>query len=170
MDKKGFVLAEAIVTGVFVLGLFSFIAINILPLVNSYHKSINYDNLETVYLANTLKDELDLREFDYQNGKYEIGKNDKIFFTLKSTDGDVDLSSIYDEKFLKVLYEYFKISELYIITPNSSKNPSSYIHISRSMKEYSNYYYIKNIQKGNKNNKIMLVKFQNNSFAGVVIN
>ena len=39
-NKKGFVLVETIVAAVFVLGLFSFIIANLLPLVGEYEKKI----------------------------------------------------------------------------------------------------------------------------------
>lgn len=48
-NNKGFVLVETIVTAVFVLGLFSFLIANILPLVGEYEKSLDYDSIESKY-------------------------------------------------------------------------------------------------------------------------
>jgi len=55
MNQKGFVLVESIVTSVFVLGLFTFIVGNILPLIAEYDKGMNYDNVESIYDAHLIK-------------------------------------------------------------------------------------------------------------------
>lgn len=163
MDKKGFVLAEAIVVGVAVLGLFSYIAMNILPLVTSYDKSINYDNLQEVYLINTLKDELIYRNFDFKEDVYKVTK-EKNSYIVRNSKGEDLTSSIGD-----FLYNYLKVSEIYIFKTNKNKNPMNNNNISRSMKEYSNYYYIKNIKERDVSKKVMLVKFRDNSFGSIEV-
>lgn len=58
INKKGFVLAEAIVVAVFVVGLFTYIAVNILPLLTMYETVSKYDNPNEIYAINVLYDEL----------------------------------------------------------------------------------------------------------------
>ena len=55
MNQKGFVLVESIITSVFVLGLFTFIVGNILPLIGEYDKGMNYDTIESVYDAHMVR-------------------------------------------------------------------------------------------------------------------
>lgn len=55
MNNKGFVLVETIVTSVFVLGLFTFLVANIVPLVGDYQKAANYDSIESIYDAHTIR-------------------------------------------------------------------------------------------------------------------
>ena len=55
MNQKGFVLVESIVTSVFVLGLFTFIVGNILPLIAEYDKGMNYDTVESMYDAHLIR-------------------------------------------------------------------------------------------------------------------
>ena len=38
MNRKGFVLVETIVTSVFILGLFTFVIANVLPIIGEYEK------------------------------------------------------------------------------------------------------------------------------------
>ena len=55
MNKKGFVLVEAIITSVFVLGLFAFIIANVLPIIGDYDKERNYDTIESIYDAHMIQ-------------------------------------------------------------------------------------------------------------------
>ncbi len=55
MNQKGFVLVESIITSVFVLGLFTFIVSNIIPLIGEYDKGLNYDSIESVYDAHMVR-------------------------------------------------------------------------------------------------------------------
>ena len=54
-NKKGFILAEAIVVGVFVLSLFTFLFTNIIPLVGQYEALEKYDTISSVYNANLIR-------------------------------------------------------------------------------------------------------------------
>ena len=54
-DERGFLLAEAIVVGVFVLSLFTFLFVNIIPLVGRYEEIDNYDTVDGVYKANLIR-------------------------------------------------------------------------------------------------------------------
>lgn len=55
MNKKGFVLVETIVVSVFVLGLFTFIIANIIPLIGEYEKESDYDSVESIYSAHMIR-------------------------------------------------------------------------------------------------------------------
>lgn len=55
INKKGFVLAEAIVVGIFVLSLFTFLFTNIIPLIGEYEANEKYDTIDGVYNANLVR-------------------------------------------------------------------------------------------------------------------
>ena len=55
MKNRGFVLVETIITSVFVLGLFTFIIANIIPLIADYDKSRDYDSIESIYDAHLIR-------------------------------------------------------------------------------------------------------------------
>jgi len=54
-NKKGFILAEAIVVGIFVLSLFTFLFVNIIPLIGEYEANEKYDTIDGVYNANLVR-------------------------------------------------------------------------------------------------------------------
>ena len=54
-NNKGFVLAEAIVVGVFILTLFTFLFVNIVPLIGRYDSVKQYDTIDSVYNTNMIK-------------------------------------------------------------------------------------------------------------------
>ncbi len=73
-DKKGFVLAESVVTAVFVLSFFTFIIINLLPLIGEYESNLNYDDIESKYNTHLIRKMLlrddDCRTFNLVNLSY----------------------------------------------------------------------------------------------------
>ena len=54
-NEKGFLLAEAIIVGVFVLSLFTFLFVNIIPLIGRYEASEKYDTINGAYNANLVR-------------------------------------------------------------------------------------------------------------------
>ena len=54
-NNNGFVLIETIVTAVFVLGFFTFIIVNILPLVGEYERVEDYDTVDAVYETHLIR-------------------------------------------------------------------------------------------------------------------
>ena len=54
-NEKGFILAEAIVVGVFILSLFTFLFMNIIPLIGKYEAVEKYDTIDSVYNTNMIR-------------------------------------------------------------------------------------------------------------------
>ena len=81
MNKKGFVLVETIITAVFVLGLFSFIIANILPLIGEYDRMRDYDSVQSIYDAHLIRKMIlksdDTRAYNLVN--FPSGQNYYIF-------------------------------------------------------------------------------------------
>lgn len=160
MNKKGFVLAEAIIVSVFVLGMFSYLAINILPLISKYEKALNYDNLTEVYLVNDINDEILLRGMNVPTGDYKYSYDEEQNEVICKKDNSEYNRSICNADLNKIIYKYIGANEILILDQElSDKN-----NLSRAMREYYNYYKNKN---GISEEKIMLVKFQNGKFASM---
>ena len=51
VNKKGFMLVETLIVGVFILAIFSLLYTNIIPLVGEYERLKNYDTVESTYIA-----------------------------------------------------------------------------------------------------------------------
>ena len=55
LNKKGFLIAESIIVGVFVLSLFTFLFVNVVPLVGQYEAREKYDTINGAYNANLVR-------------------------------------------------------------------------------------------------------------------
>ena len=95
-NNKGFVLAEAIIVSVFVLGMFTYLAMNVIPLISRYERVVNYDNPQEIYLANTLYEEM---------VELETSKNVQSSITMSINNNDCE--SIKNDKGLKNYCEYY---------------------------------------------------------------
>lgn len=91
-NNSGFVLAESVVTAVFVLSFFTFIIVNMLPLIGEYESALNYDDIESKYNAHLIRKMLlrddDCRTFNLVNlslsSPYYEFNDDKICLYLKN--------------------------------------------------------------------------------------
>ena len=159
MDKNGFVLAEAIVVAVFILGIFTFIGANFFTLLAKYNKVINYDNPEEIYLINTLYDEVKLSDEPVANGLYTFNDSNGTSITCSNELGSN--CSLFRDKYYKTLiFNYLKIKSIYIEKGTRINNCSN-INI-RGLREYCIY---KKEDFKTSSNQIYLVQFTNNRFA-----
>ena len=111
INKNGFVLAEAIVVAVFIVGLFSYMAVNILPLLSMYETVSRYNNPNEVYAINTLYDEiLGLgTNITYQKSKIYYFQQDKSTNTMScSISGTSNYSNCSATSDATFSGEYFK--------------------------------------------------------------
>lgn len=90
--KNAFVLAESVVTAVFVLSFFTFIIVNMLPLIGEYESSLNYDDVQSKYDTHLIRKMLlrddDCRSFNLinlsmSNAYYEFN-SDELCLYLKN--------------------------------------------------------------------------------------
>lgn len=193
-NNKGFVLAEAIVVAVFVLGMFTYLAMNVFPLITKYDKAINYNDPNEVYLANTFYEELaaatDVSTIDgvYSfSSKYvckKVSNGNECY--AGDTDGFCDdgttectdktkkticeKASGTDCSGLTINMEYYKTLAYDYLKIKSilfyNGSVSEINDLSRGMREFYNY--SKNKFSTNTSTKI-LVEFQNNKYASLEI-
>lgn len=174
IDKNGFALAEAIVVSVFVLGMFTYLAMNIIPLISKYDTVLNYDNPQEVYAANVLYDEVyyylltfnNYPSFDdaYNETRFDgfnISNNEETGIkTFDNNLGDFVPDNV--SKYFSELINYLEIVDLYNLNDSSL---CSNDNISRGMRDYCNYLYSKKGLSNKNSYSIYLIEFKNNKFS-----
>lgn len=163
-NNKGFVLAEAIIVSVFVLGMFTYLAMNVIPLISRYERVVNYDNPQEIYLANTLYEEM-LSVEKNTNIKTDIALSVLVSNTneekeLKLTCDRVTLSEkcTGSSEFYEDLGKALKIEAIYTYdTDNNCEKISS----DKGLKNYCEYYIKRKDKDGNQKTitKAFMIKF-----------
>ena len=160
-NNKGFVLAEAIIVSVFVLGMFTYLAMNVIPLISRYERVVNYDNPQEIYLANTLYEEM-LNVEDTNNIKNDINlsvsnNNDEKNLTCTRTVGGNCTGSI---DFYIELGKTLKIEAIYTYD-TTINNKCKNIESDKGLKNYCEYYIKRKDKDGNTKTitKAFMIKF-----------
>lgn len=163
-NNKGFVLAEAIIVSVFVLGMFTYLAMNVIPLISRYERVVNYDNPQEIYLANTLYEEM-LNVENNTNIKTDIA----LSVLVSNTNEEKELKLTCDRvtssekctgspEFYEDLGKALKIEAIYTYdTDNNCKKISS----DKGLKNYCEYYTKRKDKDGNPKTitKAFMIKF-----------
>ena len=161
-NNKGFVLAEAIIVSVFVLGMFTYLAMNVIPLISRYERVVNYDNPQEIYLANTLYEEMMELETsnNVQNGiTMSINNNNNNNNVLKCNDS-VNNTCTGSSEFYEELGKALKIEAIYTYdTDNNCESES--IKSDKGLKNYCEYYTKRKDKDGNQKTitKAFMIKF-----------
>lgn len=158
-NSKGFVLAEAIIVSVFVLGMFTYLAMNVIPLISRYERVVNYDNPQEIYLANTLYEEM--MELETSNSvqnriTMSINNNNNVLKCNDSVNNTCTGSSEFYEELGKAL----KIEAIYTYdTDNNCESES--IKSDKGLKNYCEYYTKRKDKDGNQKTitKAFMIKF-----------
>ena len=162
-NNKGFVLAEAIIVSVFVLGMFTYLAMNVIPLISRYERVVNYDNPQEIYLANTLYEEMVELETsnNVQNRITMSINNNNNNNVLKCKDsGSVNNTCTGSSEFYEDLGKALKIEAIYTYdTTNNCESES--IKSDKGLKNYCEYYIKRKDKDGNPKTitKAFMIKF-----------
>ena len=190
--NKGFVLAEAIVVGVFLMGLLSILIINVLPLIGDYERISRYDNLDKKYdmdlvrrmiLIKASSDILSDSNINYSSSKGYAIYNDKSAFcsTLFSTSSNDAYKqyciSLLGENMLDVktlILSKYDIQNLKNETSNLEKKASTDPEkISRGLGEYIRYLpsdsAIANNYTNYRDDKKIIIEFNDNTYASIEV-
>ena len=129
-NNKGFVLAEAIIVSVFVLGMFTYLAMNVIPLISRYERVVNYDNPQEIYLANTLYEEMvELETLNNVQNSITMNINNNV---LKCTDSS-NTTCTGSDKFYEELVKALKIEAIYTYNSTCPTND-------KGLQNYCEYY------------------------------
>lgn len=166
-NNRGFVLAEAIVVAVFVLGMFTYLAMNIFPLITKYDKAIDYNDPNETYLANVLYEEMkmapDINNIDDIKGVYSFSSDAGTGAIVCLKNGVTCDKILSEDYYKKLIYNHIKAKEL-IIYKATADVTSWKNNMSRGIREYFNY--SENIYTDDSTLKI-LIEFQNGKYASV---
>lgn len=164
-NSKGFVLAEAIIVSVFVLGMFTYLAMNVIPLISRYERVVNYDNPQEIYLANTLYEEmveLETSNNVQNNIIMNINNNNNV---LKCNDRR-NTNCTGSAEFYEELGKALKIQAIYTYD-TTINNKCENIESDKGLKNYCEYYIKRKIGEGKTITKAFMIKFsgdkENNS-------
>lgn len=149
-NNKGFVLAEAIIVSVFVLGMFTYLAMNVIPLISRYERVVNYDNPQEIYLANTLYEEMvELETLNNVQDRIIMNVNSNVLECGNCT-GSVE--------FYEELVKALKIEAIY--TYDTGKDCGD-IENDKGLKNYCEYYIKRKDKDGNQKTitKAFMIKF-----------
>lgn len=154
-NNKGFVLAEAIIVSVFVLGMFTYLAMNVIPLISRYERVVNYDNPQEIYLANTLYEEmveLETSNNVQNNIIMNINNNNNVLKCNDRRNTNCTGSSNFYEELGKAL----KIEAIYTYdTGNNCEKISN----DKGLRNYCEYYIKRKIGEGKTITKAFMIKF-----------
>ena len=162
-NNKGFVLAEAIIVSVFVLGMFTYLAMNVIPLISRYERVVNYDNPQEIYLANTLYEEMMELETsnNVQNGiTMSINNNNNNNNNVLKCNDSVNNTCTGSSEFYEELGKALKIEAIYTYdTDNNCESES--IKSDKGLKNYCEYYTKRKDKDGNQKTitKAFMIKF-----------
>ena len=171
-NNKGFVLAEAIIVSVFVLGMFTYLAMNVIPLISRYERVVNYDNPQEIYLANTLYEEMvELEASNNVQNRITMSINNNNVLKCKDS-GSVNNTCTGSAEFYEELGKALKIQAIYTydttINNNCDKIPND-----KGLRNYCEYYIKRKDKDGNQKTikKAFMIKFsgdkENNSDKAV---
>ena len=156
-NNKGFVLAEAIIVSVFVLGMFTYLAMNVIPLISRYERVVNYDNPQEIYLANTLYEEMvELETSNNVQNRITMSINNNV---LKCNDsGSVNNTCTGSSNFYEGLVKALKIKAIY--TYDTGKDCGD-IENDKGLKNYCEYYIKRKDKDGNQKTitKAFMIKY-----------
>lgn len=153
-NNKGFVLAEAIIVSVFVLGMFTYLAMNVIPLISRYERVVNYDNPQEIYLANTLYEEMvELETSNNVQSSITMSINNNV---LECNDS-VNITCTGSSNFYEDLGKALKIEAIY--TYDTTNNCD--IKSDKGLKNYCEYYTKRKDKAGTQKNikKAFMIKF-----------
>ena len=165
-NNKGFVLAEAIIVSVFVLGMFTYLAMNVIPLISRYERVVNYDNPQEIYLANTLYEEMLNVEGTNNIKNYinlsvlleedDVSNENKSKLTCDRETQNVECTGSPD--FYEELGKALKIEAIY--TYDTGKDCGD-IENDKGLKNYCEYYIKRKDKDGNQKTitKAFMIKF-----------
>lgn len=173
INKKGFALAEAIVVSVFVLGMFTYLAMNIIPLISKYDAVLKYDNPQEIYAANVLYDEVLNYIYSTYNNDYSADVSDMYMdfygmpFNKETKNIIIDGSE--NQNYFSELIDYLGIVNTFWLDDKCNVTNDDYGTNYRGMRDYCNYLFSKKGLESKKDYAIFLVEFENNKFSHFVI-
>ncbi len=137
MCKRGFILAETIITAVFVMTLFTFFFVSIFPLSGEYERRKNYDDIDTLYAANYARDFI--LEY-WPDSEYPVINQASNTTDVVDVNCSASFLSTEAREECSDLVEAYDITKMYLIPFSiENENAISSLSTSRDFQEYIKY-------------------------------
>ncbi len=175
LNKKGFLLAEAIVVGVFILTLFTVLFSNIVPMFGYYEANLMYDDIDSIYKIHLIRNMI-LIDSDIDSSSDAINQ---IFGRISSTYGYYSFSNdnicnyLKNKNYCKTLLseDYLNVKSIVVTTYNTQllKNSLKSITLPRTVENYIEEMQTYNSPTSYKNYKRLIVEFNDGHVANLEI-
>lgn len=171
INKKGFALAETIVVGVFIIGLLTFLILNILPLVGDYERVDNYDDLDKKYDVHLIRKMIFMEEDNTVIN--EILSLDTPGYT--KYDITNFCAKFNNSSYCNVLLseDYLNVKSIIITSYNTTNLKSGSSEFNRGLKEYVRYIptydYMTSTYARYGKYKRIIVEFNDETFSNIEV-
>lgn len=184
LDNSGFVIVETIIVAVFVIGICTFLFMNLLPLIGEYEKVSYYDDLSSKYKTHEIRKML-LREIDKSSlGNVQIKEsilNNGNYVLYKSVREEDNFHNPLCDKLTNKKYcntllsDRFLYVDQIIITPfklsDFKRESKDDKNISRQVREYIDYLPSYSKYSSTYDNYLrMIVVFHDGHIANIEVN
>lgn len=171
INNKGFVLVETIIVSVFIMGLCTFLFLNILPLIGEYEKIENYDSLDSKYAIHEIRKFI-LREIKADSTKKTVLTSVSSFY--KYTNNNDFCNKFSNNNYCNKLLssDYLDVTGIIISNfklsyKNSISNSST---LNRGMKEYIEYLPTYSKYSSRYNNYYrLIIEFSSDKYATIEV-
>lgn len=153
-NNKGFLLAETLVSTIFVAGVLIFIFVQFSNLLTNYDESYNYNKISDLYTLDSIANYIESDNEIYNYIKLNV--TESIYFDMSDCSSFTDDSYIFCTKVM----EYCNINTLLVTTNDISKYDFS--SFSESFKSFTKNIYNKSSEKYR-----LIVLFNDSSFATI---
>ncbi len=166
MNNKGFVLVESIITAAFVLAIFVFIFLNIIPMIASYDRDKKYDSISSLYDVHLIRKMILKSE---NTKRVNLATLRASGYAIYNKDDICSFVNNYNYCKKLLSREYLDVSRIIITEYDTAKIKSRRGDFNRQMSEY-----IKSMPKFNNTSKEtydyerrIIVQFNSGEIANV---
>ena len=161
-NRKGFLLAEAIIVGVFVLSLFTFLFVNIVPLVGKYESFEKYDTVEGTYNTHLIR--LMILNSERAVDILKLGSRSYVEY-----EPDALCSLINDTNYCETLLgkNYLDVNKIYITWYGPKKIKESSLNFDRATRDYIDSLIEYNEPSFNNTYKRLIIRYNDDTFANI---
>lgn len=137
INEKGFALAETIVVGIFIMGLLTFLILNVLPLVGDYERVDKYDDLDKKYDVHLIRKMILMEEDSTSiNEILSLGSDGYTKYDVSSFCAKFKNSNYCNALLSK---EYLNVKTVIITSYNTTNVKNNAKKFERGLEEYIGY-------------------------------
>lgn len=153
-NNAGFMLVEALVMSMVIMGVLIFMFIQFENISRGYDKSFHYNNIQNIYMVNEIKEYL-IEKSDWNSLKEEVDENTKKY---------IDITNRYTDSTFTTLKQQTKAKTIILADETLSKLKGYKTgELSEKMNDFVNYVKVDKVD----NQFRLLVEFNDETFASL---